>query len=93
MLTNKKVQITIKRMFKCLIVFMKKIFKLEDLDCANCANKIEEKIREIEGVKNVSVSFMAQKLSLEAPDELFEKILEEAKKIVKKIEPDVNFID
>lgn len=72
---------------------MKKIFKLEDLDCANCANKIEEKIREIKGVKNVSVSFMAQKLSLEAPDELFEKILEEAKKIVKKIEPDVNFID
>lgn len=72
---------------------MKKIFKLEDLDCANCANKIEEKIREIEGVKNVSVSFMTQKLSLEAPDELFEKILEEAKKIVKKIEPDVNFID
>ncbi len=72
---------------------MKKIFKLEDLDCANCAAKIEEKIKEIEGVKNVSVSFMTQKLVLEAPDELFEKVLEQSKKIIKKVAPDANFID
>ena len=72
---------------------MKKIFRLEDLDCANCAAKIEEKIKEIEGVKNVSVSFMTQKLVLEAPDELFEKVLEQSKKIIKKVAPDANFVD
>ena len=72
---------------------MKKIFKLEDLDCANCAAKIEEKIKKINGVINVSVSFMSQRLILEAPDNLFGKIFNEAKKIAKKVEPDIRFID
>ena len=76
-------------MFKCLIVFMKKIFKLEDLDCANCANKIEEKIKEIEGVENVSVSFMTQRLTFECNEEILEEKLKEIKKIIKKEEPDV----
>lgn len=79
-------------MFKCLIVFMKKVFRLEDLDCANCATKIEEKIKKIQGVTNISVSFMTQKFVLEAQDELFEKILDESKKIIKKVAPDANLL-
>lgn len=47
---------------------MKKIFKLEDLDCANCAAKMEDAIRKIEGVDAVSVNFLSQKLTLEASD-------------------------
>ena len=45
---------------------MKKKFKLTDLDCANCAAKMEDAIRKIEGVENASVSFMTQKMTIEA---------------------------
>ena len=67
---------------------MKKVFKLEDLDCANCAAKMEDAIKKIEGVKFASVSFMTQKLVLEADDAIFDDILAKAKKAVSKIEPD-----
>ena len=40
---------------------MKKKFKLIDLDCANCAAKMEEAIKKIDGVTDASVSFMTQK--------------------------------
>ena len=50
---------------------MKKTFLLEDLDCANCAAKIETAINELENVSSASVSFMSQKLVLEAPDDKF----------------------
>jgi len=71
---------------------MKRIFKIENLDCANCAAKVEEKIREIKGIINVSVSFMGQKLTLEAPDDMFEKILSESQKVMKRVEPDAELI-
>lgn len=71
---------------------MKKIFKLEGLDCAHCANKIEEKIAKLEGVNSVVVNFMTTKMTLEAVDEKFEAILIEAKKIINELEPDVNIV-
>ena len=67
---------------------MKKVFKLEDLDCANCAAKMERAIAGIEGVREVSVSFMTQKLTIDADDEKFEEIMDKAEKLCKKVEPD-----
>ncbi len=55
---------------------MKKKFKLTDLDCANCAAKMENAIRKIEGVSDASVSFMTQKMTIEADDARFDAIME-----------------
>ena len=71
---------------------MKKVFMLDELDCANCGLKMEDAIRKIDGVKNVSVSFMTQKLTLEADDEVFNKVLKEAAKVCRKIEPDCRIV-
>ncbi|MDL2300237.1 heavy-metal-associated domain-containing protein [Clostridiaceae bacterium OttesenSCG-928-D20] len=71
---------------------MKKTFKLTDLDCANCAAKIERNIQKIDGVTDAKVSFMTQKLTLEAEEEKFNYILEEAKRIVKKVEPSCQLV-
>lgn len=68
---------------------MKKIIKLQDLDCANCAAKIEDAIAKLDGVTGVRVNFLGQKMTLDAQDEKFDSILAEAKKIAKKIEPDM----
>lgn len=68
---------------------MKKTFKLVDLDCANCGAKIEDAVKKIEGVSNVSVSFMSQKMVLEADDSCFASVAAQAVKLIKKIEPDV----
>ena len=68
---------------------MKKTIKLIDLDCANCAAKIENAVKKIDGVTNASVSFMAQKMTLEAPDDKFSQVLDEAKAIIHKLEPDI----
>ena len=67
---------------------MRKTFAMIDLDCANCAAKMERAIAEIAGVSFASVSYMTQKLTLDAPDEIFEAVLKEAQKRVKRIEPD-----
>ncbi|MCM1305856.1 MAG: heavy-metal-associated domain-containing protein [Bacteroides sp.] len=67
---------------------MKKVFRLKDLDCANCAAKMERGINKIDGVKSATVSFMSQKLTIEADDDRFDDVLNEAIKICKKIEPD-----
>ena len=71
---------------------MKKKFKLQDLDCANCAAKMEEAINKIEGVESATVSFMAQKLSIEAAEENFDKIMKQVVKAVKKVEPDCEVV-
>lgn len=68
---------------------MKKTFKLLDLDCAHCAAKIEGAVNKISGVTNVEVNFLSQKMVLEAADDRFQEIAEEAVKLIKKIEPDV----
>ena len=66
---------------------MKK-FKLTDLDCANCAAKMEDAIRKIEGVENASVSFMTQKMTIEAAEDQFDRIMQEVVAVCKKVEPD-----
>ena len=66
---------------------MKKTFKCE-VDCANCAAKMEEAVKKISGVENARVNFMTQKLTLEAAEEEFDKVLDEAVKACKKVEPD-----
>lgn len=71
---------------------MKKKFKLDEVDCANCAAKMEDAIRKIDGVKEVSVNFMTQKMTLEAEDESFETILDGACKVIAKVEPDCEVI-
>ena len=72
---------------------MKKVFKLEDLDCAHCAQKMEDGIRKLDGVINVQVNFLSQKLTLEAADDEFDTVLKKAKEIIKKIVPDCVVID
>ena len=67
---------------------MKKTFKLEDLDCANCAAKMENHIQKIDGVISASVSFMAQKLTVEAPDNRFDDIMKQVVEVCRKVEPD-----
>ncbi len=71
---------------------MKKIFELEDLDCANCAAKMEDAIRKIDGVTYVSISFMARRMTLEAPDDIFEDILRLAAKAIRRVEPDCRLV-
>lgn len=67
---------------------MKKTFKLEDLDCANCAAKMEEAIKKLEGVNDASVSFLTQKMTVDIEDDKFEDVMNEVVKKCKKIEPD-----
>jgi copper chaperone CopZ len=71
---------------------MKKTFELEDLDCANCARKMQEAVEKIEGVNSCSVNFMTQKMILDADDEKFGEILKEAIAVMKKVEPDCTVI-
>ncbi len=65
---------------------MKKIFKMNDLDCAHCADRMEQAIAKIDGVSSVSVNFMAQKMVIEAEDLKFDEIMKQAQKEVKKID-------
>ena len=71
---------------------MKKKFKLENLDCANCAAKMEEEISKLKGVNECSVSFLTQKLIIDADDDAFDSVLEEACGIVKKIHHDTSVV-
>ena len=71
---------------------MKKTFKMQDLECANCAAKMEDAIGKLPGVQNVSISFMSQKMILEAEDDRFEQILDESAKLIKKFEPDCRIV-
>ena len=67
---------------------MKKSFVLEDLDCANCARKMEEAIAKIDGVVSVNVSFISQKMTIDADDTVFDDIMKKVVKTIKKVEPD-----
>ena len=71
---------------------MKNKFKLEDLDCANCAAKMEDAIKKIHGVNDANVSFMAQKMTIEAEDERFDEIMEEVVAVCAKVEPDCKIL-
>lgn len=71
---------------------MKKVFMLEDLDCANCAAKMEEAIKKIDGVTNASVNFIMQKMTIEANDDEFDAIMKKVVKTCRKVEPDCTIL-
>lgn len=67
---------------------MKKVINLEDLDCANCAAKMECAVKKVEGVTNANVNFMMQRMTVEIDCENPQAVLAEIKKVCKKVEPD-----
>ena len=71
---------------------MRKTYKLTDLDCAHCAAKMEAAIQKIDGVTEASVSFLTQKLTVEAEDGRFEEIMKQVVKACKKVEPDCEIV-
>ena len=71
---------------------MKKQFKLDEIDCANCAAKVEEAIKKIDGVNGATVSFMTQKLTLEADDAEFDEVLDRVVEFTAEAEPDCEII-
>lgn len=72
---------------------MKKSFKLEELDCANCAAKIEKDVAGMDGVEHAAVNLLSQKMVIECDENKVSEIVEGIKKIVKKYEPDVEVIE
>lgn len=71
---------------------MKKVYKLEDLDCANCAAKMERAIAKIDGVESANVNFLSQRMTLEADEARLEEIMEQVVKVCKRVEPDCKII-
>ncbi len=71
---------------------MKKTFSMNNLDCANCAAKMEKAILKIEGVKSATVSFFAQKLVLEAEDDRWDEVVRLACEAVKRVDSDCSVI-
>ena len=67
---------------------MKKVLKIENLDCANCAAKLERRIAKIDGVIKANVNFIGERLTLEADDERFDAVLQETIRLAKIVEPD-----
>ena len=68
---------------------MRKVFKLEDLDCANCAAKMEDASNKIDGVEKATMSFMTQKLTIVADDDRFDEIMDEVERVCARVEPDM----
>lgn len=71
---------------------MKKTYKLIDLDCANCAAKMEEAIKKLDGVLSASVSFMSQKLTIETEEGRMDAVMKEVVRVCKKVEPDCEIV-
>jgi copper chaperone CopZ len=65
---------------------MTKIFKIENIDCANCAAKMEQGIKNLDGVKSCALSFMTGRLTIDADETKFDAIIPAAAKLIKKIE-------
>jgi copper chaperone CopZ len=68
---------------------MKRTYKLEGLECANCASKIENAVKAMDGVSFASVNFLTTKMVIEAEEARFDDILKATARVVKKLEPDV----
>ena len=71
---------------------MKKRYKMIDLDCANCAAKMEDAIRKIDGVNEVSVSFLSQKLTIDADESRLDDLMAQVVKVCKRVEPDCTIV-
>lgn len=67
---------------------MRKVYRLRDLDCANCAAKMERNIKKLDGVNDASVNFLTQKMTVDADESRFEEIMDEIVKLCHKVEPD-----
>ena len=67
---------------------MKRVLKMQDLDCANCAAKMENAIKKIDGVNSVSISFMSQKMFLDVEDSKYDIVVKEIVKVCKKVDSD-----
>lgn len=74
-------------------MIMTKTYILEDLDCAHCAAKIEEEVGKLEGVSKSTCTFLTQKLVVEIEDAKEKDVTKQIKKIVKKLEPDVEVFE
>lgn len=72
---------------------MKSKFKIEGLDCANCAVELEGKIAKIDGVKSVVINFMMQRMEIEYDGNNKEEIIKKIKKVIKKEEPDIEIVE
>ena len=70
-----------------LVLIMKKTYKIE-VDCANCAQKMEDAANTVAGVEKATVSFMTQKMTIEADDSRFDEIMKEVVSVCRKVEPD-----
>jgi len=75
------------------MIDMRKTYILEDLDCANCAAKIEEAVGKLDGVSKSTVTLLTQKLVIEVEEDKASTIVKDIKAIVKKFEPDVEVIE
>ena len=71
---------------------MKKKYRITGIDCANCAAKMEDAIKKIPGVNDASVSFMMQKLTIDADDEKFDEVMQQAVAACAKVEPDCKIL-
>lgn len=71
---------------------MKKVYRLKDLDCANCAAKMERAIQKLDGVREAEVSFMAQRLTLDVDETRLVEIMNQVKACVAKVEPDCQIL-
>ena len=69
---------------------MHRSFKIQNLGCANCAAKMENDINKLDGVSKASISFMTQRLTLDADDTRFDGIINECDRICKKYEPETS---
>lgn len=71
---------------------MKRVFKIEDVDCANCAAKMERMAAKLDGVNEVSINFMAQRITIDAVDERFNEVVDEIEKVMKKVDKEAHII-
>ena len=71
---------------------MKRSYRMEDLDCANCAAKMERAVAKLDGVDSVSISFLGQRMAIEADDVSIEEIMDKVVKVCKKVEPDCKIV-
>ena len=71
---------------------MRKSFRLDEIDCANCARKLQDELARLDGVDAVSVNFLTQKLTLSAADERFDDVLERVVALAARVEPDCEIV-
>ena len=69
---------------------MKKKYKLDEVDCANCALKLENAISEVDGVTGVKVNYMMQKMTLEADEASFDAVEKQVLALCRRMEPDMD---